>query len=120
MALTRHSIGHGVQMKPDILEAVGILPVWTDLSKVNDWQMDINLLSAVFTTNAFLPLIRKGEVKKIIIISSGMAGENVILTTELPFTIGYAAAKAGLNAIVAKYAVQLKGEGIISLSLSPG
>ncbi|CZR68488.1 related to protoporphyrinogen oxidase [Phialocephala subalpina] len=96
-------VGQGAEMKSDILEA-----------------MDINFFSAVFTTNAFLPLIRKGDVKKIITISSGMADEHVILTTELPFAIGYAASKAGLNVTMAKYAVQLKGEGIICLTVSPG
>jgi NAD(P)-dependent dehydrogenase (short-subunit alcohol dehydrogenase family) len=82
--------------------------------------MDINFFSAAFTTNAFLPLIRNGDVKKIVAISSGLADEHVILTTELPFAIGYAASKAALNVTMAKYAMQLKGEGIICLTVSPG
>ena len=49
-----------------------------------------------------------------------MYNEMIILTTEGPFAIGYAAAKAGLNSIMAKYAVELKSEGILSLSANPG
>lgn len=49
-----------------------------------------------------------------------MADEEFILTTDLPFAIGYAASKAALNATMAKYAVQLKKEGIFCLVVSPG
>ncbi|KAG4443085.1 hypothetical protein IFR05_001411 [Cadophora sp. M221] len=56
----------------------------------------------------------------IICISSGLALEHVILGMNMQFAFGYSVARAGLGAIVSKLAIQLKGEGIICVSLSPG
>ena len=74
----------------------------------------------MYTINAFLPLIKNGSEKKIIFISSGIADVDVIRTTAVPFQIGYSVSKAGANTVMAKYAVELAAEGILTLSLSPG
>ncbi|CZR60737.1 related to protoporphyrinogen oxidase [Phialocephala subalpina] len=83
-------------------------------------SLDINLFGALYTTDSFLPLIRAGETKKIICISTGMADLDLMLKSEIPFALGYSMSKSALNAMVAKYAVQFRGEGIKLLSLSPG
>lgn len=74
----------------------------------------------MYTINAFLPLIRNGNEKKVIFISSGIADIDVIRTAAIPFQIGYGVSKAGTNVVMAKYAVELAPEGILTLSLSPG
>ncbi|KAF8853898.1 NAD(P)-binding protein [Acephala macrosclerotiorum] len=83
-------------------------------------SIDINLFASLYTTNAFLPLIRAGSLKKVICISTGMADLDLVLKTEIPFVASYAMSKCALNAMVAKYAVWFKLEGIMFLALSPG
>ena len=82
--------------------------------------MKVNVLQQVSTINAFLPLIRKGELKKIIYITSGIADINLNRICELPGFMGYSISKASGNIVMAKYSVELKQEGIKVLSLAPG
>lgn len=81
---------------------------------------EINLAGNIFAINAFLPLIRKGNAKKIVSISSGHADPDLILEGEVTINVIYSAMKAALNVVIAKYAAELKHEGIALLSLSPG
>jgi NAD(P)-dependent dehydrogenase (short-subunit alcohol dehydrogenase family) len=80
----------------------------------------VNLFQVVNTVSAFLPLIEKGQQKKIIYISSGIGDIPTTRATELPNLLGYAISKAAGNILMAKYAVDLKAKGILTLSLSPG
>jgi NAD(P)-dependent dehydrogenase (short-subunit alcohol dehydrogenase family) len=83
-------------------------------------SIDVNVLGVVHSINAFLPLIRKGIFKKIIVISTGLADVDVTINSENPMSVVYSTSKAALNMIVAKYAAELKSEGVILLALSPG
>jgi len=84
------------------------------------YSTEVNVVGTMYTINAFLGLIRKGSVKKIISISSGMADPDVILKAGAQGSIIYAAAKAALNMVIVKYAIELKPEGIALMTLSPG
>jgi NAD(P)-dependent dehydrogenase (short-subunit alcohol dehydrogenase family) len=83
-------------------------------------SVDVNVLGVIYSINAFLPLIRKGNVKKITVISSGLADLELAQKANIAFSVSYSATKAATNIVVAKYAAELKGEGIILLALSPG
>ncbi|ETS03270.1 putative short-chain dehydrogenases/reductase [Trichoderma reesei RUT C-30] len=83
-------------------------------------ELSVNLFQVVNTVSAFLPLIEKGQQKKIIYISSGIGDIPTTRATELPNLLGYAISKAAGNILMAKYAVDLKAKGILTLSLSPG
>lgn len=83
-------------------------------------SLDVNVVGVIYSINAFLPLVRKGIVKKIIVISTGMADTNMVVQEDIPGSIIYASMKAATNMVVAKYAVELRGEGITILALSPG
>lgn len=83
-------------------------------------NLDVNVLGAMYSINAFLPLIRKGTVKKIVAISSGVSDPSRALATGNSSLVTYSAMKAALNLVVAKYSAELKGENIILLALSPG
>ncbi|GBE85213.1 predicted protein [Sparassis crispa] len=61
----------------------------------------VNVLGVVHTVNAFLPLLRKGTAKKIIILA-------------------YGTTKAGTHMVVTKYAALLENEGFTVVALSPG
>ncbi|KAJ7083240.1 NAD(P)-binding protein [Mycena epipterygia] len=80
----------------------------------------VNTLGTINTTNAFLPLLRAGTVKKVITLSSGAASPDLITATGSAGQVGYAISKASLNMAVTKFAVALKAEGFVFLALSPG
>jgi len=82
-------------------------------------SLDVNVLGVMYSINAFLPLIRKGEAKKIIAISSGLA-DSTSARYGTTSAIIYSAMKAAMNMVVAKYAGEVRSEGIMLLALCPG
>ncbi|KAI1819498.1 NAD(P)-binding protein [Xylaria intraflava] len=82
--------------------------------------MDVNAIGNIYLYNAFMPLILKGKVKKVVAISSGMA--DIDLCRELDLYSGalYACSKAALNVVTAKYSAQYKQDGVLFLSICPG
>ncbi|KAL7785942.1 hypothetical protein V8C37DRAFT_393250 [Trichoderma ceciliae] len=82
--------------------------------------LKVNVIHLIYTINALLPLIRQGKEKKIIYLSSISGDLEATRLTELPHAVGYSISKAGGCLVIAKYAAELKGEGIFTLSLSPG
>jgi NAD(P)-dependent dehydrogenase (short-subunit alcohol dehydrogenase family) len=83
-------------------------------------SLDVNVVGVIYSVNAFLPLIREGSVKKITVISTGMADTEMVVKHGVPGAITYSSMKAATNMVVAKYAVELRSEGITLLALSPG
>jgi len=83
-------------------------------------SLDVNVVGVIYSINAFLPLVRKGTAKKITVISTGMADADMVVQQDIPGSLIYSAVKAATNMVVAKYAVELRGEGIVVLALSPG
>ncbi|CRG83785.1 hypothetical protein PISL3812_01141 [Talaromyces islandicus] len=90
------------------------------LRAIYDKPLSTAVYGGIWTTNAFLPLIEKGTQKKIVHISSAMADSQLIKTSGISYAVPYAAAKAGMNVQVAKYAAELAPKGIKVLALSPG
>ncbi|KAI9692691.1 MAG: hypothetical protein M1820_009441 [Bogoriella megaspora] len=81
----------------------------------------INVVGVVHTVNAFIPLLKKGDVKKVINISTGMADLELVNEFHVAIASPYAISKAGLNLLTAKYnALYGPSEGILFLSISPG
>ena len=66
-------------------------------------SVESNVFGAIYVTNSFLPLIERGNEKKIIHISTGMADTDLILQSGIAGSVPYSASKAMLNSIVAKY-----------------
>jgi NAD(P)-dependent dehydrogenase (short-subunit alcohol dehydrogenase family) len=83
-------------------------------------SLDVNVLGVIYSINAFLPLVRKGTAKNITVISTGMADADMVVQHGIPGVLVYASMKAATNMVVAKYAVELREEGIVVLALSPG
>ncbi|KAK4151563.1 NAD(P)-binding protein [Chaetomidium leptoderma] len=81
---------------------------------------EVNVIGNVHLFNLFMPLIVKGQAKKVIAISTGLA--DTVLTNSYELTTGslYATSKAALNMVVAKYNAQYKKAGVLFLALSPG
>ncbi|PYH88131.1 NAD(P)-binding protein [Aspergillus ellipticus CBS 707.79] len=80
----------------------------------------VNVVGNTHLFNLFVPLIRKGTLKKVIAISSGQAALDMIPRLEIEAASVYATSKAALNTVVAKFSAQYAKEGILFLSICPG
>ncbi|EXJ62282.1 hypothetical protein A1O7_02715 [Cladophialophora yegresii CBS 114405] len=79
----------------------------------------VNVVGIIHTINVFLPLVKKGSAKKVVLISSGMADPALInsgIAAGAPYTIS----KAAANTAIYKYNAKYKKEGILFFALSPG
>lgn len=80
--------------------------------------MDVNVVGNIYLFNAFVPLILKGKVKKVVVISSGMADIELIRDYDIASGAIYACSKAAMNVVTAKYSAQYKRMAYCS-SVSP-
>lgn len=79
-----------------------------------------NIIGNVHLFNLFVPLILKGEKKKVIAISSGMADDALTAKYELEGGGPYSISKAGTNTIVAKFSAEYAKDGVLFMSICPG
>ncbi|KAH7402249.1 putative short chain dehydrogenase [Phaeosphaeria sp. MPI-PUGE-AT-0046c] len=91
-----------------------------EFERVSTEAFQVNVVGNVHLLNLFVPLVLKGKVKKVIALTSGHADLDLINDYELDMSTIYAATKAALNVIVAKFHAQYKKDGVLFLSLSPG
>ena len=89
---------------------------------VKDLQncFDTNVIGVINTVNTFIPLLRKGQAKKVFTLSTGLADTDLINQFEVATAAPYTISKAALNAAVASYNALFKGEGILFMAISPG
>ncbi|PLB49884.1 NAD(P)-binding protein [Aspergillus steynii IBT 23096] len=89
---------------------------------INDLQksVEVNIFGAMRVNYAFLPLIKKGSVKKVLSISSGMSDIDFINATKIPVATPYAISKAGLSTVTAKFNASYHDQGILFVALCPG
>jgi len=80
----------------------------------------VNVIGVIHTINAFLPLVRKSEIRKVISLTSALADLEFTLASGFAASAPYSISKAALNMAMAKYAAQYKAQGIVFLSISPG
>ncbi|CAG1977805.1 unnamed protein product [Fusarium graminearum] len=80
----------------------------------------INTVGNVHLFNLALPLIREGQAKKIIGISSGHADPDFITNFSIVEAAPYSMSKGALNIAIAKFDAQYRKEGILFMAISPG
>jgi NAD(P)-dependent dehydrogenase (short-subunit alcohol dehydrogenase family) len=95
-------------------------PSMEDIEADLNEAFSVNVVGAAFTIAAFLPLIRKGQTKKIAAISTAMALDSLTNDYSLPMAAAYSISKAGMNTLIAKYNAALKNENILIFGISPG
>lgn len=79
----------------------------------------VNAVGVIHTINAFLPLIKKGSAKKVVLISSGMA-DPALVNSGIATDGAYTISKAAANMAIFKYNAKYQKEGILFFALSPG
>ncbi|KAF5382192.1 hypothetical protein D9615_004340 [Tricholomella constricta] len=83
-------------------------------------SFNTNVLGPILTTNAFLPLLKKGTLKKVITLDTGLAVPDLTLASGYPKLTSYSISKSALEMVNVKYALALKSEGFSFLAISPG
>ena len=78
------------------------------------------MIGVTHTINAFLPLLRAGKTKRILIVTSSMGSPEFARTTQYVEAPCYSISKSALNMVIVKFAVALKDEGFVVLGVSPG
>ncbi len=87
-------------------------------------MLDVNTLGPLRVTQAFLPLLRKAEGARVVMLSSGLSSLDATadITSE-NWTVGYAgycASKTALNMLTLKLAKDLMPDGIKVNAADPG
>ncbi|KAJ5109109.1 hypothetical protein N7456_005784 [Penicillium angulare] len=105
----------------DAYDPIGVLgDKAEEIDNISSKLFQTNVIGNIHLFNLFLPLVMKGTIKKVIAISSGHADINLINDLEIETNALYAASKAAMNVIVAKFNAQYKKDGILFVSISPG
>ena len=88
-----------------------------EMAQVRD-AFETNVLGAMRTTRAFLPLLRKSKQPRVVNVSSGIGS----LTRKPPerHYYAYAASKAALNMFTRIAAAEFKEQGICIVAVTPG
>jgi len=79
-----------------------------------------NVLGPILTTNAFLPLLRKGTLKKVLTLDTGLADPELNLKADFAGQTAYCISKSAVEMVGVKYAIALKADGFTFLAISPG
>ncbi|KAF7552728.1 hypothetical protein G7Z17_g4117 [Cylindrodendrum hubeiense] len=83
-------------------------------------SFNVNVVANIHLFNLYTPLILKGQVKKVISISTGMTEIEFISRFGITSSSPYSISKAGMNVAVAKYSAEYSKAGVLFLSISPG
>ena len=81
---------------------------------------DLQVSFEINTVNSFIPLLRKGQEKKVFTLSTGMADIDLINQIDVAVAAPYSISKAAVNVAIAKYSALYKREGILFMAVSPG
>ena len=78
---------------------------------------DINAIGPLRVTRALLPHVKRGKVKKLVHVTSGMGS---IADNKMGGFYGYRMSKAALNMMSRSLAIDLRADGIASYVINPG
>ena len=106
-----------VKQLPEIAESREAYEEYVAEMRTN---MDINVNGQLYLAQKLVPLLKKGQDKKLSFISSGMADLDLILNGDVSYSLSYAMSKAALNVLAAKLSITLKPDGISVFSICPG
>ena len=83
-------------------------------------QFKTNTLGVIHGITAFLPLLRAGSGKKIVVISTGGADVKTVHQQGAADMAAYHVTKCAAHMVTTKWALKLKDEGFVVVSLTPG
>ncbi|KAI1443903.1 NAD(P)-binding protein [Annulohypoxylon stygium] len=80
----------------------------------------INVLSVHWVTRAFLPLLQKGNLKKVANITTSLASITNAHKAHYLLAPAYKISKAAMNALTVQYALDYEKEGFSFMTVCPG
>ena len=83
-------------------------------------SFDVNVIGVINTVNAFIPLLLKGQEKKVFALSTGFGDIDFINQVDIAVAGPYSISKAALNMAIAKFNALYKSQGILFMAISPG
>jgi NAD(P)-dependent dehydrogenase (short-subunit alcohol dehydrogenase family) len=89
------------------------------LDEVNK-SMTTNVAGTLFAINAFMPLILKSDIKKVIAISSAAGDVPAVQQARMEDALPYAMSKAAVNMLIAKFALTYKDKNVVFVAMNPG
>ncbi|KAI0642222.1 hypothetical protein C8Q79DRAFT_1027974 [Trametes meyenii] len=108
------------------MEGGKILRGFDDYSSMDELDEDfadafkVNALGTVHSITSFLPLLRAGTTKKIVVIASGAGLPQMVYGSGIGNMVQYGTTKAAQVLVTTKWALQLKDESFVVVSLNPG
>ena len=93
---------------------------WPEVLEELQTSFSTNVFGIIGAINAFIPLVLKSSVKKVITISTGLADDSLTSKLGIWESATYSASKAAVNTIVAKWDARYRSQGVLFLALSPG
>lgn len=79
-----------------------------------------NVVGNIHLYNLYMPLILKGNAKKVIHLATGHSDTDLVLKHNIMSSMPYAITKLAMNLAVAKFSVEYAKDGVLFLNLSPG
>jgi NAD(P)-dependent dehydrogenase (short-subunit alcohol dehydrogenase family) len=79
-----------------------------------------NIVGTIHLFNLFTPLILRGQIKKVVSISTGMVDNELIAQYNVDVGGPYSVTKSGQNTVVAKFSAEYAPKGVLFMSISPG
>ncbi|KAK1979557.1 short-chain dehydrogenase [Colletotrichum cereale] len=80
----------------------------------------VNVVGNVHLFNNYMPLVLKGNAKKVITLSSGMADIDLINQYRVDVSGPYSISKGAANVAISKFHAQYAGDGVLFMGISPG
>ncbi|KAL1890849.1 hypothetical protein Sste5346_007990 [Sporothrix stenoceras] len=80
----------------------------------------INVVGTIQAVAYFGPLVVKGNLKKIAVISSGIGDIDFTLQSGMDMQSPYSISKAAVNMAVAKFHLEYRPKGVVVFAISPG
>jgi NAD(P)-dependent dehydrogenase (short-subunit alcohol dehydrogenase family) len=77
-----------------------------------------NIIGNIHLFNLIIPLVLRGQAKKLIAISSGLADPDLAAKFDVTDSAPYSISKAALNMAVAKFSAQ-QAKGALFVTISP-
>ncbi len=101
----------------------GILD-WRTLLELDAEVMEriykVNVVGAMLVLRTFLPHLRRADAPLVVNLSSRLGSIALRGSTQLGGAIGYSASKAALNMLTRQASIDLAGDGVTVVSISPG
>lgn len=79
-----------------------------------------NVVGNTHLINFFMPLILKGNAKKVLVLTTGMADHDLVLKYGVYEGGPYAISKAALNMVTSKFQAEFQKDGVLFIGVSPG